>query len=119
LCAKSARIANGRGSGAEKLAFLMAAFIAIARRDYDRFTASDFTQDLLDAEAEQACRLYSEGVFRQVWGHTSPAGAVILIEAESLDAAHAALGTLPLAARGMLQVEVLTVGPYRGFFPRG
>jgi muconolactone delta-isomerase len=97
----------------------MAAFIAIARRDYDRFTVADFTQDLLDAEAEQARRLYADGVFRQVWGHTSPAGAVILLEADSLDAAHAALRTLPLDQAGMLQVEVLTVSGYRGFFPLG
>jgi muconolactone delta-isomerase len=97
----------------------MAAFIAIARRDYDRFTEADFTKDLLDAEAERARQLYADGVFRQMWGHASPAGAVILLEAESLDAAHAVLGTLPLTQAGMLQVEVIAVGPYRGFYPRG
>ena len=97
----------------------MAAFIAIARRDYDRFTEADFTKDLLDAEAERARQLYADGVFRQMWGHASPAGAVILLEADSLDAAHAALDTLPLNQVGMLQVEVLTVSGYRGFFPRG
>ncbi len=97
----------------------MAAFIVIARRNYERFTQADFTADLLDAEAEQVRRLYADGVFRNVWGHASPAGAVILLEAESLDVAREVLGTLPLLARGMLDVEVIAVGPYRGFFPRG
>jgi muconolactone delta-isomerase len=96
----------------------MAQFIAICRRAYGRFAESDFTQDLLDAEAEQARRLYSQGVFRTVWGHQSPAGAIALIEAESREAADAALATLPLQQRDMLDVEVIAVGPYRGFGPR-
>jgi len=97
----------------------MAQFIAICRRAYGRFAPSDFTPALLDAEAERARELYAEGTFRAVWGHSSPAGAVALIEAESADAASAALDTLPLKARDMLDVEVLALGPYRGFGPRG
>jgi muconolactone delta-isomerase len=97
----------------------MAQFIAICRRAYGRFAEADFTPELLDAEAEQARRLYSQGVFRATWGHQSPAGAVVLIEAESREAADAALATLPLAQREMLDIEVLALGPYRGFGPRG
>ncbi|HEY0394120.1 MAG TPA: muconolactone Delta-isomerase family protein [Candidatus Elarobacter sp.] len=96
----------------------MAQFIAICRRAYGRFAESDFTQDLLDAEAEQARRLYAQGVFRATWGHQSPAGAVVLIEAESREAADAALETLPLQQRDMLDIEVIAVGPYRGFGPQ-
>jgi muconolactone delta-isomerase len=96
----------------------MAQFIAICRRAYGRFSEADFTQELLDAEAEQARRLYVQGVFRSTWGHQSPAGAVVLMEAESREAAGAALATLPLAQRDMLDIEVLAVGPYRGFGPR-
>src|SRR6202035_4121142 len=97
----------------------MAQFIAICRRAYGRFAESDFTPKLLDAEAEQARVLYGQGVFRATWGHQSPAGAVVLIEAESREPADAALATLPLQQLGMLDVEVLAVGPYRGFGPRG
>jgi muconolactone delta-isomerase len=96
----------------------MAQFLAIARRAYDRFTEADFA-GLLDAEAEQARVLYAQGTFRAMWAHQSPAGAVVLIEAGSRDAADAALATLPLMQRGMLDVEVLELGPYRGFGPRG
>ena len=97
----------------------MAQFIAVCRRAYGRFAESDFTPELLEAEAERARELYAQGVFRHAWGHQSPAGAVVLIEAESREAADAALATLPLAQRGMLDIEVLNVGPYRGFGPRG
>jgi muconolactone delta-isomerase len=97
----------------------MAQFIAVCRRAYGRFSESQFTQELLDAEAERARELYAEGAFRAVWAHQSPAGAVVLIEAGSRDEAEAALATLPLMQRGMLDVEVLALGPYRGFGPRG
>ena len=97
----------------------MAQFIAIARRNYDQFAEADFTPDLLETEAEQARRLYAQGVYRQLWGHTSPAGAVILIEAASPEAVQATIDTLPLYERGMLAVEIIAVGPYRGFGPRG
>ena len=96
----------------------MAQFIAICRRAYGRFAETDFTPELLDAEAEQARRLYAQGVFRALWAHQSPAGAVALIEAESREAAGAALATLPLAQREMLDIELLAAGPYRGFGPR-
>jgi muconolactone delta-isomerase len=97
----------------------MAQFIAVCRRAYGRFAESDFTPALLDAEAEQARRLYTQGVFRQMWGHQSPAGAIVLIEAESREAVDAALATLPLARHDMLDIELFTVGPYRGFGQTG
>jgi muconolactone delta-isomerase len=97
----------------------MAQFIAVCRRAYGRFAESDFTKELLDAEAEQARRLYSQGHFRAMWGHQSPAGAVVLVEAESREAVDAVLETLPLKQRDMLDVEVLGLAPYRGFGPLG
>ena len=96
----------------------MAQFIAICRRAYGRFAESAFTKELLDAEAEQARRLHSQGVFRSMWGHQSPAGAVVLIGADSREGVDAALATWPLQERDMLDVEILTLGPYRGFGPQ-
>jgi muconolactone delta-isomerase len=97
----------------------MAQFMAICRRAYGRFGEPDFTKELLDAEAERARELYAQGTFRAVWGHKSPAGAVLLIEADSREAAEAALDTLPLKQAAMLDFEVIELGPYRGFGPRG
>jgi muconolactone delta-isomerase len=98
----------------------MAQFIAAVHRDLVRFSAADFTPELLEAEAERARQLYAAGTFRQMWGRTDNPGAVILIEAGTLEEAHAVLASLPLAAREMLALDLLTeVGPYRGFGPRG
>jgi muconolactone delta-isomerase len=97
----------------------MAQFIALVQRNYDRFTEADFTP-LLEGEAERARALYAQGIIRAMWGRKDAAGAVILIEAETQDEAEGAVRSLPLAAKGMLDIEfVIAIGPYRGFGPRG
>jgi muconolactone delta-isomerase len=96
----------------------MPQFIAINKRDYDRFSEADFTPEMLAAEAEVARTLYAEGKFRQLWGHKAPAGAIVLLEAADLADATAICNSLPLAQKGMLKIEIIEVGPYRGFGPR-
>jgi muconolactone delta-isomerase len=98
----------------------MAQFIAAVRRDLEKFSASDFTPELLEAEAERVRQLYADGVFRQVWGRADSPGAVILIEAGTPDEAQAVLASLPLAVREMLALDLLVpLTPYRGFGSRG
>jgi muconolactone delta-isomerase len=98
----------------------MAQFVAAVRRNLERFSASDFTPELLEAEAERARQLYADGVFRQMWGRADSPGAVIVLEAGSADEAQAVLASLPLAVREMLTLDLLVpVTPYRGFGPRG
>ncbi len=96
----------------------MAQFIAFATRDYERFTEADFAP-LLEPEAERARELHAEGRFRHIWGRADGKGAVLLIEAESLEAAHAATESLPFRQRGMMTMELIPLVPYRGFAPRG
>ena len=98
----------------------MAQFIACVRRNYGDFPESEFTPELLEAEAERARTLYRDGVFRQMWSRGDSPGAVILMESGSLDEARAVLETLPLQQRGMLLIDaVIPVMAYRGFGPRG
>ncbi|MDQ6925349.1 MAG: hypothetical protein M3154_03840 [Candidatus Eremiobacteraeota bacterium] len=98
----------------------MPQFIAAVRRDLDRFSASDFTPELLEEEAERARQLYADGIFRQMWSREDHPGAVILIEAGTPEEAQAVLASLPLAVREMLSLDLLVpVMPYRGFGPRG
>jgi muconolactone delta-isomerase len=98
----------------------MAQFVAAVRRNLERFSASDFTPELLEQEAERARQLYADGVFRQMWGRVDNPGAVIVMEAGSIDEAQAVLASLPLAVLEMLTLDVLVpVTPYRGFGPRG
>ncbi|MEA2665668.1 MAG: hypothetical protein QOI11_2612 [Candidatus Eremiobacteraeota bacterium] len=95
----------------------MAQFIALIARNLDRFSEDDFAP-LLEPEAERARELYAAGTFRQMWGRLDVKGAVALIEADSPEAAQAALDSLPLAQRGMLDVTLVPLNGYRGFGPR-
>jgi muconolactone delta-isomerase len=97
----------------------MAQFIAAIRRNLERFSASDFTPELLEEEAERARQLYAEGIFRQMWGRADHPGAIVLVEASTFDEAQAVLASLPLAVREMLSLDLLVpLTPYRGFGPR-
>ena len=98
----------------------MPQFIAAVRRNLERFSASDFTPELLEEEAERARTLYADGVFRRMWSRDDHPGAVILLEAGTVDEAEAVLASLPLAVREMLSLDLLVpLIPYRGFGPRG
>jgi uncharacterized protein YciI len=96
----------------------VAQFIALAARNTQDFTEADFAP-LLDPEAEQARVLYTAGTVRQIFARKDKPGAIIVLEAPSAEEARAALATLPLVQKGMLDVELIEVGPYRGFAPRG
>ena len=98
----------------------MAQFVAAVRRNLERFSASDFTPELLEQEAERARQLYADGVIRQMWGRADNPGAVIVMEAGSAEEAQAMLASLPLAVLEMLTLDILVpLTPYRGFGPRG
>jgi muconolactone delta-isomerase len=98
----------------------MAQFIALLKRNHDEFSEAQFTPELMEAEADQARRLYTQGFTRQIWGRGDHPGAAMVIEASSADEARATLETLPLKANGMLLLEMLVpLSPYRGFAPRG
>lgn len=93
--------------------------MALVKRNYAEFTEADFAP-LLEGEAERARQLYVQGVVRAMWGRKDVPGAIMLLEAESLDAARGFVDTLPLRAKGMLDLDMLVpIGPYRGFGPRG
>lgn len=97
----------------------MAQFIAIVRRDLEKFTEADFAP-LLEPEAERARTMYASGTVRAIYGRKDVPGAVLIFEAADLAAARAALESLPLVQKGMLPVEqFFEIGPYRGFGPRG
>jgi hypothetical protein len=95
----------------------MAQFLALAKRDPDRFTQADFSP-LLEPEAERARELYAAGTFRAMWSRGDVPGAAIILEAASIEEARSIMATLPLAAKGMLAVEIMPLAPYRGFGPR-
>jgi muconolactone delta-isomerase len=76
-------------------------------------------QDLAEAEAEVVRGLYMDGLIRQIWVHADRSGAVMIVEAESAEAAAEKFATLPLVREGVLQTpQVVALAPYWGFAPR-
>lgn len=94
-------------------------FLSVSRRRTDAFPPEAWTPELLAAEAQRVRELYAAGVIRSIWRRKDMPGAVILLEAANEDEARAALESLPLAQRGMLETVVRTeLEPYPGLGPR-
>jgi muconolactone delta-isomerase len=92
-------------------------FISISRRLTERFSDEQFAAHI-DAERERVRELYRDGAVRSIWSRQDAAGAVMLLECADEATAHAVIGSLPLAQRGMLEVQILPLGPYPAFFPK-
>lgn len=92
-------------------------FLVLARRRTEAFPAEEIDKHL-DAEAERVRQLYAEGHLRQAWTREDTGGAALLLEAADRAAADAVLTSLPLVAKGMLEVQVVPLRGYRGFGPR-
>jgi muconolactone delta-isomerase len=88
------------------------------RRRTETFSEEQFAP-VLEPEAQAIRTLYSQGVVRNVWSREDALGAVVLLEADSMDAAREIVAAFPLVQRGMAEVEMLIpMRGYRGFGPR-
>lgn len=93
-------------------------FIAVMRRRTEAFSAEEFDK-YLEAEAETVREMYIAGAVRSIWSRSDALGAVLLLEADSLDHAEQLVASLPLMQRGMLDREkLIPLRGYRGFGPR-
>jgi muconolactone delta-isomerase len=91
-------------------------FLVVTRRRTESFTDAQFAE-FLDAEALRARELYAQGAFRAIHGRGDVPGAVIALEATDAEEAAALVGTLPFAQRGLMDVQIIPLKPYRGFVP--
>ncbi len=91
--------------------------LAVCRRRTESFTPEQFAA-LLDEEADGVRSLYAQGVVRSAWTREDVLGACLILEAENVDAAAAAMSALPLVSRGMLETQFIPMRGYRGFGPR-
>jgi muconolactone delta-isomerase len=91
-------------------------FLTISERAKG-FTDADFAARI-EAEAQQARTLYSEGFLRQIWHRSDRPGACLLFEAASEEEVRERLNTLPFVRAGMLDVTIIPLKPYGGFGPR-
>jgi len=92
-------------------------FLSISRRRTERYSDEQFAAHI-GAERERVRELYKSGVVRSIWSRSDTAGAVMLLECTDEAAAHAAVNSLPLAERDMLEVQIIPLNPYPAFFPR-
>jgi muconolactone delta-isomerase len=91
----------------------------VSRRRTEIFPPEQWTTELLEAEGQRVRELYAAGIIRSIWRRKDMPGAAILLEASSEEEARAALATLPLAQRDMLELVLMTqLDPYPGFGPR-
>ncbi len=94
-------------------------FLSVSRRRTDAFPAEAWTPELVAAEGQRVRELYAAGMVRTIWRRKDMPGAAMILEAASEDEARAALESLPLAQRGMLEIVVFTaLEPYPAFGPR-
>ncbi len=94
----------------------MTVFVLLRRRT-EAFSEAEFAA-LLEEEAEEARRLYRDGITRHIYSRQDVLGALMQIEVASLEEAKAAIGRLPLVAKDMIEATFVPVGPYRGFLPK-
>ena len=66
----------------------------------------------LAPEAKMALGMVATAVIREIYSRTDGQGAVLVLEADSLEAAHALLADLPLVKHKLLKLEFYPVTAY-------
>jgi len=69
----------------------------------------------LRAEARRVWELQQSGALREAWFRADRPDAVLVLEAESVEAARQAIATLPLVAHGLAAFDVIPLAPYPGY----
>ncbi|MDC0651722.1 hypothetical protein OAP55_00530 [Alphaproteobacteria bacterium] len=89
-------------------------FFVIAKRKED--INKDEINKHLDLEAKMAIELFKEEFIRELYSIKGGKGACMIIEAVDKDEILLKLGTLPLVKNNYLDIDIIEVKPYRGFF---
>ncbi len=63
-------------------------------------------------EARHAWKLHSSGIVRDIYLRQDRPGVAIIAECDSVEAARKALRELPLAQAGLIDWEVIPLGPF-------
>jgi hypothetical protein len=84
--------------------------VALSRRQPG--TTTEQLQPHQVAEARQVWQLHKAGVFREMYFRQDRPGAVVILECASVEEAREALGTLPMVEAGLLDFDVIPLGPF-------
>ncbi len=85
--------------------------ICVAKRDPN--AAPESFAELADAESQTAMRFAVDDFVREIYSIADGSGAVIIVEAESADAAKAKLSELPFVKAGLLSIDYIPIKAYR------
>ena len=66
---------------------------------------------VMPAEVRATVKLYLEGTIRQWYSRGDGRGVVLVVDAKSVEQAHAIIDTLPLSKENLMDHEYIAVGP--------
>ncbi len=66
----------------------------------------------LPAELRHSWQLYKQGVFREIMFRQDHPGVVVVMECAHVDEARGVLAELPLVKAGLIEFELIPVGPF-------
>jgi hypothetical protein len=66
-------------------------------------------------ETRHAWKLYTGGIVRDFYFRQDRPGVALIAEADSVEAARAALNEFPLAKAGLIDWDVIPLGPFTGW----
>jgi hypothetical protein len=67
--------------------------------------------EIMPKEVPDTLRLYLDGKIEQFWFRQDRPGVIFYMQAESVEAAKAAVDKLPLTEAGLMTFELIPVGP--------
>lgn len=70
---------------------------------------------LMREEARAAWEQYKNGVYRELYFRTDHPGVVLMMECASLDEARAVINSLPLVQAGLVDFDLIPLGPFAPF----
>lgn len=66
---------------------------------------------IMPAEARATVKLYLEGKIRQWFSRADGRGVILVLDAKTVEQAHAIIDTLPLSKENLMDHEFIPVGP--------
>ncbi len=88
--------------------------ILAIEEDVESVKAEDFTIEILKREAVKAWELQQKGIIREL-SFDDEHNAILILEAESIETAKAALDKLPLVQEKLVRFELRAMHPYNGY----
>lgn len=87
-------------------------FLVLARVGEE--TSPDEILPYVKSEAEKVWEYYAADIVRSIHYIADMSGAVLMLEADSLETAQSLVTKLPMAGHNVLQFEILPLKPYTG-----